>query len=92
MREMRSRLQDFGGCFTKSTVEEYFTNMITEIWVTTQDASEVACMYDSGKDGCSIKRRKRQAMPAPADKQWSYACSIGLEYIGWCCRCRRLKY
>jgi hypothetical protein len=69
MRETRSGLQDFAGCCTKSTVEEYFTNMITDIWVTTQDACEVACMDNIGKDDCSIKGRKRQAMPPPADKQ-----------------------
>jgi hypothetical protein len=38
MRETRSRLQDFACCCTKSAVEKYSTNTITEIWVTIQDA------------------------------------------------------
>ena len=43
-------------------VEEYFTNILAKIWVTTQDACEAVCMRNRGKDDCSIKRRKRQIL------------------------------
>ena len=79
MRETRSRLQDFAGCCTKSAVEQYFTNMITEIWVTTQDACEVAYMHE-WKGWLFDKTTKTPSLASfcSADKQWSYTCGSGL--------------
>ena len=67
MRETWSRLQNFPGSCTKSAAEEYFTNMIAEIWVTSQDVCKVVSMNGSGKNDCSIKGRKSRTIPPPAD-------------------------